>query len=532
MAIVSQANPALDLYKGGQQYGADSWLISDWAAGQSGVMQWSPDNVRVAADGDIELVLGRASHGSGRPFQGGEIQSAEVATTGTWSWTAQAPEMVPGAVFGMFTYSADWKSQPWVEFDFEFVGGDTTKVQLNIHMIDKSGQHVTLDHGGRKSNIVDLGFDASKAAHTYEVTVTDKKATFYVDGKVVGEFSGADMPGGVWNIGPMNSYVDLWAVAPAQHEWAGVWTDPGRPLVATISAGEVRGGEYGSSYVGGAVPEVTAPHAPVVAAPEPPVEPAAPPAGSIVGSARNDVLNGSNGNDTIYGLAGNDTIDGRGGSDEMHGGTGDDVYYVDRASDRTVERAGGGYDTTHTTVDWTLADNVEAMFLRSAASIKGTGNASDNYISGNSGSNIIKGLAGNDVLEGNGGNDTLYGDSGADRLTGGSGTDVLFGGDDLSCDTFVFGSTSESRVGRGHDVVHDFVSGIDRLDLSGIDANTWASGNQDFAYAGTKAAAHSVWAVKAGADLLVQGDVNGDGRADFEILLTDIRTLTGSDFIL
>ncbi|QXI64994.1 hypothetical protein CP157_02775 [Paracoccus marcusii] len=96
--------PALDLYEIGEQHDNDSWLISDWAAGQSSIMQWSDDNVRVGADGAIELVLGRSPSGSPRPYQGGEIQVAQIATTGTWGWTVQAPDMQPGAVFGLFTY--------------------------------------------------------------------------------------------------------------------------------------------------------------------------------------------------------------------------------------------------------------------------------------------------------------------------------------------------------------------------------------------------------------------------------------------
>ena len=44
--------------------------------------------------------------------------------------------------------------------------------------------------------------------------MTDTAAIFYVHGQVVARFSAADMPGGVWNIGPMKSYVDPWAVAP------------------------------------------------------------------------------------------------------------------------------------------------------------------------------------------------------------------------------------------------------------------------------------------------------------------------------
>jgi hypothetical protein len=38
--------------------------------------------------------------------------------------------------------------------------------------------------------------------------------------------------------------------------------------------------------------------------------------------------------------------------------------------------------------------------------------------------------------------------------------------------------------------------------------------------------------VTSGADLVVQGDVNGDAIADFAILLRNITTLTASDFLL
>jgi hypothetical protein len=31
---------------------------------------------------------------------------------------------------------------------------------------------------------------------------------------------------------------------------------------------------------------------------------------------------------------------------------------------------------------------------------------------------------------------------------------------------------------------------------------------------------------------IISGDINGDGRADFQIELTGLKTLTGADFIL
>ncbi|WP_435169068.1 nucleoside hydrolase-like domain-containing protein [Falsirhodobacter sp. 1013] len=239
---------SLDLHRSGQPHSTDSWLVSDWNAGQSTLTKWSANNARIAADGQVELVLS-SGNGSGRSVAGGEIQNTNSATTGTWGWTAQAPDMVSGAVFGMFTYTKDWKNQPWVEFDFEFVGADTTKVQLNIHMEDAQGRHVVLDEAARGRAIIDLGFDAAKGLHTYEVTVTEKDATFYIDGKVVGVFSAKDMQGDVWQIGPMNSFVDLWAVDKGQEAWAGQWKGLDEPLVARVSDAEIRPGEFDSNHV-------------------------------------------------------------------------------------------------------------------------------------------------------------------------------------------------------------------------------------------------------------------------------------------
>ena len=59
----------------------------------------------------------------------------------------------------------------------------------------------------------------------------------------------------------------------------------------------------------------------------------------IVGTARNDRLNGTKGNDVICGLGGNDTIDGKGGRDVLRGGTGNDLLL---ARDRKRDTIDGG----------------------------------------------------------------------------------------------------------------------------------------------------------------------------------------------
>lgn len=88
-------------------------------------------------------------------------------------------------------------------------------------------------------------------------------------------------------------------------------------------------------------------------------------------------------------------------------------------------------------------------------------------LTGATGNDVLSGGDGNDVLSGLDGNDTLNGGNGVDRLAGGNGIDILDGGagnDKLTggagVDTFVFGT------GSGQDIVGDFVSGTDKLNLA------------------------------------------------------------------
>ena len=225
------SGPAKTLVQLGEQTSDTTWLVSAWDAGQSSIMQWSPDNVRVADDGAVELVLGKSPDGSGRPYQGGETQSSASAETGKWSWVAQAPQMEDGAVFGMFLYQENWETDPWLEFDFEFVGADTTQVELNIHMHDANGKHIVLKDG---PTIIDLGFDAADAAHLYEVELTGTSAIFSINNEVVATFDASDMPDNTWYSGKVRSFTDLWAATPDMVDWTGPWNYSGEPLVARI----------------------------------------------------------------------------------------------------------------------------------------------------------------------------------------------------------------------------------------------------------------------------------------------------------
>jgi serralysin len=169
----------------------------------------------------------------------------------------------------------------------------------------------------------------------------------------------------------------------------------------------------------------------------------------------------------------------------MVGGAGNDIYVVDASNDRITEAASEGIDTVQTALTaYTLGTtngsaNVENLVYTGTGTtaFAGTGSALDNAITGGRGADTLLGLAGNDLLTGGAGNDSL---------TGGAGVDVLVGG--AGNDRFIYTATTDSgTTALLRDIINDFTVGADRIDVSGIDANTATTGNGAFTWRGTAA---------------------------------------------
>jgi len=91
------------------------------------------------------------------------------------------------------------------------------------------------------------------------------------------------------------------------------------------------------------------------------------------------------------------------------------------------------------------------------------------------------------------------------------------------------------------DIITDFHSGQDKIDLSGIDANTTKKGDQAFRFIGAQNFDGNAGELRyqtfdqpgtANDITVVSGDLNGDRVADFEIELTGIVKPTSGDFVL
>lgn len=183
-----------------------------------------------------------------------------------------------------------------------------------------------------------------------------------------------------------------------------------------------------------------------------------------------DTITGTDDPDTILALGGNDIVNAGYGADKVYGGSGNDSLY------------------------------------------------------GNQDNDFIGGTEGNDWVDGGAGSDLVRGGPGKDTLTGGPGADL-----------FDFDQASDSPVGSTkRDLIRDFVRGTDDIDLSGMDAKLGTAGDQAFTFIGTKAftATGQLRASVNNGHTIIQGSIDGDKSAEFEIDLNGKYTLTATDFIL
>jgi hypothetical protein len=156
------------------------------------------------------------------------------------------------------------------------------------------------------------------------------------------------------------------------------------------------------------------------------------------------------------------------------------------------------------------------------------GFAAGTHVYGYEGDDRITLRQGNETAEGLGGDDTLIGGLGADTLSGGKGTDI-----------FRYLSAADSGISsETRDTISDFQHGTDQIDLRGIDAVVDTSHNDAFSFLHAKGAAFTSiagqlrWYVGSAGALIVEGDVDGDSVADFQIEVHGTKILTAADFAL
>lgn len=171
--------------------------------------------------------------------------------------------------------------------------------------------------------------------------------------------------------------------------------------------------------------------------------------------------------------------------------------------------------------------------------------AGNDYVNGTDQNDAIYGGSGHDKIFGNNGADIIFGGFGTDKIDAGKGSDIVVGGygaDILTGgkgdDAFVFLSELDS-LPCSRDIILDFESCDDKIDLSTIDASLSQIGDQAFAFAGQTdsycVSENSVtWYYDRNSDrtyILADTDGTAD-TAEVEIVLVGKVTLTQDNFVL
>ncbi len=242
-------------------------------------------------------------------------------------------------------------------------------------------------------------------------------------------------------------------------------------------------------------------------------------------SSEVDQISGAGFDDSFVFSLGADHYDGNGGTDAVDYSSATGRVLADLQIDQSGSgfarffAAGAGQGDTYEEIENLIGGGF-------ADNLRGDGAA--NLLEGNGVSDRLYGRGGDDTLNGGAGVDALYGNLGVDQMTGGPGAATM--------DRFIYFSMAETGVGDGNrDIITDFQTGVDRIEIRRFDADTTQGGRQGFNFIADAAFSNTAGELRfeqTGGNTIVQGDVNGDGLADFEIELTGTITMVESDFLI
>ncbi|HEY8592025.1 MAG TPA: calcium-binding protein [Sphingomicrobium sp.] len=298
----------------------------------------------------------------------------------------------------------------------------------------------------------------------------------------------------------------------------------------------------------------------------------------LFGSSTGDVLSGGADGDRIIGNGGGDWLDGGegqdiistememsfdnfGAQDHVFGGAGADQIYAGYGD---IVDGGEGFDTVYISYiggttgisngdtatlfagqplvagGGTLISvesfatmaltsfNDSMVFGNQDAKVTAYGWHGDDTLIAQQANVVFYGGTGNDLLVGGLADDFLSGEDGNDRIVGGRGFDSFSGG--AGSDRFIFVNVDDKR-----DYINDFEVQADVIDLSAIDADLTASGDQAFTFIGGASFSGlggEVRGANENGSYVLLADVNGDKVADFIIDLGVAPALSATNFVL
>jgi endo-1,3-1,4-beta-glycanase ExoK len=208
-------------------YDTSRWIKADgWKNGSPFDNAWLADHVTFSNDA-LQLRLDNVAS-LGEPYSSGELR-----TTGYYGYGCYEAKFRPvkqaGVVTAFFTYAGPYDNGGnglHNEIDIEFLGYDTTRVQLNWWTNDDS-------YSQRNEVWLDLGFDASTAARRYGFKWTSRGIGWYLDRNLIYQVQDSVLqPTPKASESLQKIMLNLWPVDSTASAWAGTFMYPGTPLRA------------------------------------------------------------------------------------------------------------------------------------------------------------------------------------------------------------------------------------------------------------------------------------------------------------
>jgi beta-glucanase (GH16 family) len=225
------ASATMSIHDSMMSLDTSTWRMSDsWNNGAPFQVGWRSDHVDIYTDPQTSAKQLRlrlddvpcatnAALCANQSYASGEYSSVSLLPYGRVTFTAQAAKN-PGIITGLFLYTGQSDGQPHDEIDIEFLGNDSTKVQLNYFVNGVGGHEV----------LIQLGFDASLAQHRYSIAWKDTAIDWYVDDVLVHSVTGRNLP-----MHDMRIFSNLWATVGVD-TWAGAFVYPKTPIYAYIDS--------------------------------------------------------------------------------------------------------------------------------------------------------------------------------------------------------------------------------------------------------------------------------------------------------
>lgn len=153
----------------------DLWYVSDgWNNGAHQNCTWSKD--RVAVEGGKLVLSFDAAPAGERDYTCGEVQTRKRYGYGTYEVRMKAATG-SGLNSAFFSYIGPADKKPHDEIDFEVLGKDSSRVQLNQYVAGKGGNE----------KLVPLAAPADSAFTDYAFVWQKERLRYYVNGALVHE---------------------------------------------------------------------------------------------------------------------------------------------------------------------------------------------------------------------------------------------------------------------------------------------------------------------------------------------------------